>query len=202
MTFRRACRASTASTVEIRNEGPRSGSSYPRNEDHMGSDIETVVAYVVRLRLEDTRALQPSYAKPATTPLPTNLRLSRKNSPTSALEGNHMKSVPYAPAVGSLMYAMVATRPDIAHAVGIISRFMHNPDRAHWNAVKHIFRYLVGTQDYGIAFVPDEPSSLVGYTDSDYRGCINSRKSTFGYPSRGGRNFKIVRLCLLRKRIT
>ena len=92
-----------------------------------------------------------------------------------------MQSVPYASAVGSLMYAMVATRPDIAHAVGIVSRFKHNPGRAHWNALKHIFRYLVGTKDYGIAFVPDEPSSLVGYTDSDYGGCIDSRKSTTGY---------------------
>ena len=96
-------------------------------------------------------------AKPATTPLPANLRLSLKDSPTSGLEGDHMKFVPYAPTVGSLMYAMVATRQDIAHVVGIISSFMHNPGRAHWNVVKHIFRYLVGTKDYGIAFAPDEP---------------------------------------------
>ena len=81
-----------------------------------------------------------------------------------------MKSVPYAPAFCSLMYAMVATRPDVAHVVGIVNRFMHNPGRAHWNVVKHIFRYLVGTKDYGIAFTLDEPSSLVGYTDSDYGG--------------------------------
>jgi hypothetical protein len=66
-----------------------------------------------------------------------------------------MKLVPYAPAVGSLMYAMVATQPDIAHAVGIVSRFIHNPDRAHWNVLKHIFKYLVGTKDYGIAFTSD-----------------------------------------------
>ena len=65
--------------------------------------------------------------------------------------------------------------------VGIFNRFMHNPGRADWNAVKHIFRYLVGTKDYGIAFAPDEPSSLVGYTDSDYGGCLDSRKSTSGY---------------------
>jgi hypothetical protein len=51
----------------------------------------------------------------------------------------------YTPAVGSLIYAMVAMRPDIAHAVGVASRFMHNPGRPHWNGVKFIFRYLVGT---------------------------------------------------------
>jgi hypothetical protein len=92
-----------------------------------------------------------------------------------------MKSVLYAPVVGSFMYAMVATRPNIAHAVGVISRFMYNPGRLHWNEVKHIFRYLVGTQDHDITFGLDKPSSLVGFTDSDYAGCYDTRKSTSGY---------------------
>jgi hypothetical protein len=87
-----------------------------------------------------------------------------------------MKSVPYAPAVGSLMYAMVAMRPDIAYAVGIVRRFMHNPGRPHWNAVKHIFRYLVGTEDYGIRFGPNESLGPVGFTDTDYAGCLDTRK--------------------------
>jgi hypothetical protein len=79
------------------------------------------------------------------------------------------------------MYAMLATRPDIAYAVGIVSRFMHNPGCPHWNAVKHILRYLVGTQDYDIKFGPNEPLGLVGFTDSDYAGCLDTRKSTSGY---------------------
>jgi hypothetical protein len=84
------------------------------------------------------------------------------------------------------MYAMIATRPDIAYAVGIVSRFMHNPGRPHWNAVKHIFRYLIGTQNYGIKFEPNEPSGPVGFTDSDYAGCLDTRKSTSGYFFRFG----------------
>ena len=120
-------------------------------------------------------------AKSASTPLPINTRLSRRDCPTSGPEGEIMKSVPYAPAVGSLMYAMVATRPDIAHAVGVVSRFMHNPGRSHWNAVKHVFRYLAGTQDLGILFGPNDNSGVVGYTDSDFAGCVDSRKSTTGY---------------------
>ena len=60
-----------------------------------------------------------------------------------------MKLVSYAPAIGSLMYAMVATLPDIARAVVVISRFMHNPGRSHWNAVKHVLTYLTGTKDHG-----------------------------------------------------
>ena len=87
-----------------------------------------------------------------------------------------MKSVPYAPAVGSLMYAMVATRLDISHAVGVISRFMHNPGRLHWNAVKHLFRYLACTKDHDILFGPNPTRGVVGYTDSDFAGCVDSRK--------------------------
>ena len=92
-----------------------------------------------------------------------------------------MKSVPYAPAVGSLMYAMVATLPDISHAVGVIKRFMHNLGRSHWNAAKHVFRYLAGTKDHDILFGPNSISGVVGNTDSDFAGCMDSRKSTTGY---------------------
>jgi hypothetical protein len=125
-------------------------------------------------------------ARSTTTPLPANLRLSRKDCPTPGPKGDLMKSVPYAPAVGSLMDAIVATQPDIAYAVGMVSRFMHNPGRSHWNAVKHIFRYLVGTQDYSIKFRPNEPSGPVGFTDSNYAGSLDTRKSTSGYFFRFG----------------
>jgi hypothetical protein len=97
-----------------------------------------------------------------------------------------MKSVPYAPVVGSLMYTMVTTRPDIVHAVVVIIRFMHNPGRSHWNEVKYTFRNLVGTKDDNIEFGPNEPSGLVSHTDSDYRGCLDSQKSTSGYFFRFG----------------
>ena len=89
-----------------------------------------------------------------------------------------MKSVPYAPTIGSLMYVMVATRPDISHAVGVVNRFMHNPGRSHWNIV---LRYLAGTKDHDILFGSNSTSGVVGYTDSDFAGCVDSRKSTTGY---------------------
>ena len=92
-----------------------------------------------------------------------------------------MKSVPHAPLVSSLMYAMVSTRPDIAHTVGVVNRFMHNPGRSHWNAVKHVFIYLVGTKDHGILFGPNKNSGVVSYTDSDFAGYVDSWKSTTGY---------------------
>ena len=92
-----------------------------------------------------------------------------------------MKLVPYAPAVGSLMYALVVARPDIAHAVGVVRRSMHNPGRSHWNVVKYVFRYLPGTKDHDILFGPNKNSGVVGYTDSDFADCVDSQKSTTGY---------------------
>ena len=89
---------------------------------------------------------------------------------------NVMKSVPYAPAVGCLMYAMVTTQPDISHAVGVVRRFMHNPGQPHWNAFQHVFRYLAGTKDHDILFGPNSTSGVVGYTDLDFAGCVDSRK--------------------------
>ncbi|KAL6334549.1 hypothetical protein AAG906_018888 [Vitis piasezkii] len=69
--------------------------------------------------------------------------LSKDQSPKTPEEIESMKAVPYASAVGSLMYAMLCTRPDICFAVGMVSRFQSNPGREHWTAVKHIINKLV-----------------------------------------------------------
>jgi hypothetical protein len=75
-------------------------------------------------------------AKVVSSPLATHFKLSTKQSPSTDEEKEDMERIPYASAVGSLMYAMVCTRPDIAHAVGVVSRFLSDPGREHWNAVK------------------------------------------------------------------
>ncbi|KAE8706002.1 hypothetical protein F3Y22_tig00110410pilonHSYRG00039 [Hibiscus syriacus] len=64
-------------------------------------------------------------------------------SPKDDAEREYMSKVPYASAVGSLMYAMVCTRPDISHAIGVVSRYMHDPGKEHWQAVKWILRYIL-----------------------------------------------------------
>lgn len=65
------------------------------------------------------------------------------------------------------MYVVVATRPNIVHAVGLVNRFMYNLDHPHWNAMKHIFRYLASTKNYNIKFKLNKPLVLVGLIDSD-----------------------------------
>ncbi|MCO5598957.1 hypothetical protein L7F22_053056 [Adiantum nelumboides] len=83
--------------------------------------------------------------KALSTPLPAYLKLSKNNCPKFVEEKAAMAKIPYASAYGSLRYAMVATRLDIAHAVGVVSRFMSKPGKKNWDVVKLICRYLGGT---------------------------------------------------------
>lgn len=121
-----------------------------------------------------------SKAKPVISPLAGHFKLSTKQCPTSEEEKEEMKKVPYSSAVGSLMYVMVCTRPYIAHAVGVVSRFLSNPGKEHWAAVKWIFRYLRGTSRMCLQFGNEKPE-LVGYSNADMAGDIDTRKSTSGY---------------------
>ncbi|KAE8665322.1 Detected protein of unknown function [Hibiscus syriacus] len=105
------------------------------------------------------------------------------NKAKKILERVYMAKVPYANAVGSLMYAMVCTRLDISQAVGVVSRYMHDPGEGHWQDVKWILRYLQQTVDVGLVFEQDEAlgQCTVGYVDSDYAGDLDKRRSTTGY---------------------
>jgi len=123
---------------------------------------------------------QMQNAKAVNTPLATHFKLRAKQSPSNETEKSDMQRVPYAYVVGSLMHAMVCTRPDIAHVVSTVSRFLSNLGREHWNVVKWILRYLRGTTCLKICFGGDKPT-LVGYTDSNMGGDIDSRRSTSGY---------------------
>jgi len=90
--------------------------------------------------------------KPISTPLFVNFKLSSGMSHSNEAERMEISRVPYASAVGNLMYSMICSRPDIAQAVGVVSRFMADPCREHWNAVKRIMRYIKGTSGVAICF--------------------------------------------------
>lgn len=88
---------------------------------------------------------------------------------------------PYREAVGSLMYLSVGTRPDITFAVGNVSRYLEKPSAAHVNAVRRILKYIKGTSDMGIRFKGDDDLEFSGYSDADYAGDVETRRSTSGY---------------------
>lgn len=113
-------------------------------------------------------------ARAIITPADVALKLE-KPSPEEIVD------VPYKNAVGSLMYAMCGTRPDIAYAVGKVAQFMSCPGKHQWLAVKNIYRYLKGTINRGIVYRRGTNFEVTAYTDSDWAGDQVKRCSTGGY---------------------
>jgi hypothetical protein len=90
--------------------------------------------------------------------------------------------VPYTSVVGSLMYAQVYTRPDLAFVTEMLERYQKNPGKPHWDGVKKSLRCLQGTKGLMLTYKKsDAPLEIVGYSDSDFAGCLNTKKSTSGY---------------------
>jgi hypothetical protein len=79
------------------------------------------------------------------------------------------------------MYLAISTRPDIMHAISTLSRFNSGHGEAHWKAAIHVVRYLKGTRDYELELGGREVAQLVGFTDSDYANCPDTRRSVSGY---------------------
>jgi hypothetical protein len=105
-------------------------------------------------------------AKPTAIPIDPNRPLLKSQCPTKLADIAKMKNVPYREAVGSLLYAAMGTRPDIAFATSTVAQFMDNPGHEHWEAVKKIFRYLKGTRDLKLIYGGKE-EDLHGYVDAD-----------------------------------
>ncbi|RVW93405.1 Retrovirus-related Pol polyprotein from transposon TNT 1-94 [Vitis vinifera] len=105
-------------------------------------------------------------------------KLSKMQCPRNNMEREQMKKIPYASAVGSLMYAQTCTRPDISFVVGMLRRYQSDPRFEHWKAAKKVMRYLQGTKDYMLTYKRSEQLEIVGYSDSDYGGCLDSLNST------------------------
>ncbi|KAL0553556.1 hypothetical protein IC582_007454 [Cucumis melo] len=97
------------------------------------------------------------------------------------LEQHQMETIPYASIVGSLLYAQTCTRPDISFAMGMLGRYQSNPGMEHWKAAKKVLRYLQGTKDYMLTYKRSDHLEVIGYSDSDFAECLDTRNSTFGY---------------------
>ena len=124
-----------------------------------------------------------SSSKSVVTPLASHFKLSCSLCLRTDEERCEMTKVPYANVIGCMMYAMVLTRPDLAHALSIVSRFMASPGKEHWKAVKWVLRYLKGTQGYGLVYGKSSGKEvgLCGFVDSDFAGDLDRRRSLIGY---------------------
>jgi hypothetical protein len=118
---------------------------------------------------------------PAETPIPLGTKLSKKD------EGPIVDSTLYKILVGSLLY-LTTTRPDIMYAASLVSRFMESPKDSHWKMVKRILRYVAGTLNFLLWYTKSYSNQLSGYTDSDFAGSLDDRKSTSGHVFQLGTN--------------
>jgi len=112
------------------------------------------------------------------------VKLFAKQCPKTQEEKEYMESVSYASTVGSLISAMVYTRLDISHAVGVLSRYMSTPRKENWTLVKRVFKYLRGTKNktffYQGKLEYDMQVDVHGFFYSDWAGDVDGRRSTNG----------------------
>ncbi|WZY78480.1 hypothetical protein YC2023_024864 [Brassica napus] len=120
-------------------------------------------------------------AKAVNTPTSTQFKLKSLTKDQKEEEGSFMADIPYASAVGSIMYAMVGSRPDLGYAVGLISRFMSEPGREHWLAAKWVLRYLKGATRRCLTFTKHSKFSVQRFCDSDYSTDLDRRRSVTGF---------------------
>ena len=145
-----------------------------RSRSILGLSQETYINKVLeRFRMEDCSLSVSAIMK--------GNKLSLNQCPKNDLEKESMKNIPYASTVCSLMYAQVCTRPDVAYEVGVLGRYQSNPSIDHWRVAKKFMRYLQGTKDYMLIYRQTDNLDLVGYSEADFAGCVDSFKSTSGY---------------------
>ncbi|KAJ9553525.1 hypothetical protein OSB04_017570 [Centaurea solstitialis] len=115
-------------------------------------------------------------------PMQHGIVLSKTQCPVSSQDQDKMKSVPYASAIGSIMYAMLCTRPDVAYSVSVTSRYQQNPGEPHWVAVKNILKYLRRTKEMFLVFGGSEDEiSVTGYSDASFQTDKDDFRSQSGY---------------------
>jgi hypothetical protein len=117
-------------------------------------------------------------AKPKSVPMSAGADYTRTASDDTPLESEEARL--YAESVGALLYLASVTRPDLAMTVSVLARHLTKPCTRHWQLLKHVLRYLKGTQTMGIMYgTSEEPLEL--YTDADYASCKDTRRSRNGF---------------------
>ena len=120
-------------------------------------------------------------AKKGFLPMSHGIHLSKTQCPSTADERDRMSRVPYASAIGSIMYAMISTRPDVSYALSMTSRHQSDPGESHWTAVKNILKYLRRTKDMFLIYGGEEELVVIGYTDASFQTDRDDSKSQSGF---------------------
>lgn len=108
-------------------------------------------------------------------------KFSLSQCPKNEFEREEMQKIPYVSTVGSLMYARVCSRSDIAYTVGMLGRYLTDPSSDHWKAAKWVLQYLQRTKHHMLTYKKLELLEIIRYSDFDFAGCQDSYQSTSGY---------------------
>ena len=147
-----------------------------RSKRLLGLSQSTYIDKVLkRFRMQDS--------KRGTLPMQHGVILNKSQCPSPSSDAEkRMKGIPYASAIGSIMYAMICTRPDVSYALSMTSRFQQNPGDDHWIAVKNILKYLRRTKDMFLVYGGLESELTVRcYTDASFQTDRDDSKSQSGY---------------------
>ena len=120
-------------------------------------------------------------AKKGFLPVLQGVKLSQTRCPTTAEDREKMKVIPYASAIGSIMYDMLCTTPDECLAISLTGRYQSNPGVDHWTAVKNILKYLKRTKDMFLVYGGDKELVVNGYIDASFDTDPDDSKSQIGY---------------------
>ncbi|KAK8533071.1 hypothetical protein V6N12_076352 [Hibiscus sabdariffa] len=114
-------------------------------------------------------------------PMRHGISLSKEMCPSTPQERERISQIPYASAIGSIMYAMICTRPDLSYALSMTSRYQANPGEGHWTAVKNILKYLRRTKDVFLVYGGEEKLRIKGYTDASFQTDKDDSRSQSGF---------------------
>jgi hypothetical protein len=103
-------------------------------------------------------------------------KLGTLQSTRNQLEIDQIKSIPYASAVRSTMYAQVCTRPDLVLVTRLLCRFQSNLGIKHWKTTKKVLRYLQGAKHYILTYKKTNNLEIISYSEADFAGCIPTQK--------------------------
>ncbi|UYV84129.1 hypothetical protein LAZ67_X001289 [Cordylochernes scorpioides] len=118
--------------------------------------------------------------RPVSTPLDISFPISKGDCPTDEEEKERMKAIPYRELIGSLLYLANCTRPDLMFSVTRLAQFASNPGRRHWQAAKHVLRYLHGSINLSLVYRRTDSNDVCAYSDADWASDIDDRRSNSG----------------------
>ncbi|UYV75490.1 hypothetical protein LAZ67_13000394 [Cordylochernes scorpioides] len=145
--------------------------SYPDENTIILSQGKYTMSILERFNMMECRGVS--------TPLDNSIPITKKDCPTTDKEKDEIKHVPYRELIGSLLYLANSSRPDMTFAVTKLAQFCSNPGERHWQAAKHILRYLQATKNVSLIYKRGS-DDILAFSDSDWANDIDDRLSTSG----------------------